>query len=193
MVGKRQPNFTRDYLKLWNAIWEQKISPDGRTCMLQLIFIKPNGQISPESCDITKWICCCLYMSIHYLFAFGAGIETLLEENIVKLDTDVLEEAFLLWIGIVSSTGNHAVLCYSWMSTEWIFCFLSWDSILDSILNNLFLMSLKKHLLYNLNWSCFEHAVACGNLTMLCCVTAAYLKIIEKAACFLSCETRSLT
>ena len=132
-------------------------------------------------------------MSIHYLCAFGAGIETLLEENIVKLDTYVLEEAFLLWIGIVSSTGNHTVLCYSWMSTEWIFCFLSWDSILDSILNSLFLMSLKKHLLYNWNWSCFEHAVACGNLTMLCCVTAAYLKIIEKAACFLSCETRSLT
>ena len=35
-------------------------------------------------------------MNIHCLFAFGAGTETLLEENIVKLDTDVLEEAFPL-------------------------------------------------------------------------------------------------
>ena len=117
MVEKRQPNFTRDYLKLWNAIWEQKISPDGQTCTLQLIFIKSNGQISPESFDITEWTCCCLYMSIHCLFAFGAGVETLLEENIVKLDTDVLEEAFPLWIGILLSTGNHAVLFYSWMSS----------------------------------------------------------------------------
>ena len=117
MAEKRQPNFTRDYLKLWNAIWEQKISPDRQTCMLQLIFIKPNGQINAESFDITKWTCCCLYMSIHCLFAFGAGTETLLEENIVKLDTDVLEEAFPLWIGIVLSTGNHAMLCYSWMSS----------------------------------------------------------------------------
>ena len=117
MAEKRQPNFTRDYLKLWNAIWEQKISPDGQTCMLQLIFIKSNGQISPESFDITEWTCCCLYMSIHCLFAFGAGVETLLEENIVKLDTDVLEEAFPLWIGILLSTGNHAVLFYSWMSS----------------------------------------------------------------------------
>ena len=56
-------------------------------------------------------------MSIHCLFAFGAGTETLLEENIVKFDTDVLEEAFPLRIGIVLSTGNHAVLCYSWMSS----------------------------------------------------------------------------
>ena len=56
-------------------------------------------------------------MSIQCVFAFGAGTETLLEENIVKLDTDVLEEAFPLRIGIVLSTGNHAVLCYSWMSS----------------------------------------------------------------------------
>ena len=27
-------------------------------------------------------------------------------------------------------------------------------------------MSLKKHLLYNLNWSCFKHTVACTNVTM---------------------------
>ena len=56
-------------------------------------------------------------MSVQCVFAFGAGTETLLEENIVTLDTDVLEEAFPLRIGIVLSTGKHAVLCYSWMSS----------------------------------------------------------------------------
>ena len=35
-------------------------------------------------------------------------------------------------------------------------------------------MSLKKHLLYNLNWSCFKHTVACGNVTML------HLYVVEK-------------
>ena len=31
---------------------------------------------------------------------------------------------------------------------------------------------LKKHLVYNLTWSCFMHTVACTNITMPCCVTA---------------------
>ena len=29
--------------------------------MLQLIFIKPSSGISPESFDVTKLTCCCLY------------------------------------------------------------------------------------------------------------------------------------
>ena len=29
--------------------------------MLQLIFIKPSDRISPESFDVTKSTCCCLY------------------------------------------------------------------------------------------------------------------------------------
>ena len=43
-------------------------------------------------------------------------------------------------------------------------------------------MSLKKHSLYNLNWSCFEHRVACAN--KLCRVVLQLLwpcKIIEKS------------
>ena len=36
-------------------------------------------------------------------------------------------------------------------------------------------MSLKKHSLYNLNWSCFEHTVACANITVPRCVTAVCL------------------
>ena len=41
-------------------------------------------------------------------------------------------------------------------------------------------MSLRKHSLYNLNWSCFEHTVACANVTMPRCVTAVCLcKIVE--------------
>ena len=44
----------------------------------------------------------------------------------------------------------------------------------------------KKHLLYNLNWSCFNNTctVACVNVNMLCCVTAVHVglrKIIEKS------------
>ena len=59
-------------------------------------------------------------------------------------------------------------------------------------------MLLKKHLVYNLNWSCFVHTVACTNITMPRCVTAACrCKIIEKSvigeSSFLSCETWSST
>ena len=36
-------------------------------------------------------------------------------------------------------------------------------------------MSLKKHCLYNLNWSCFEHMVTCANITVSHCVTAVCL------------------
>ena len=38
-------------------------------------------------------------------------------------------------------------------------------------------MFLKKHSLYNLNWSCFDHTctVASANITMPCCVTAVGL------------------
>ena len=55
------------------------------------------------------------------LFAFGAGIETLLEE--MKLDTDVLDETFALQLELVFFQAysrlrkyNHVVLCYSYMS-----------------------------------------------------------------------------
>ena len=53
-------------------------------------------------------------------------------------------------------------------------------------------MPLKKHLLYNLNWSCFTHTVTCGNVTM-----PQNCKIREISHgwifCFLSCETRFST
>ena len=59
-------------------------------------------------------------------------------------------------------------------------------------------MSLKKHSLYNLNWSCFEHRVAYAN--KLCRVVLQLLwlcKIIEKSVMgesfFLSYETWSST
>ena len=55
------------------------------------------------------------------LFAFGAGIETLLEE--MKLSTDVLDQTFTLQLEFVFFQAysclleyNHAVLCYSCMS-----------------------------------------------------------------------------
>ena len=55
------------------------------------------------------------------LFAFGAGIETLLEE--MKLNTDVLHKTFALELELVFFQAysclleyNHAVLCYSCMS-----------------------------------------------------------------------------
>ena len=42
-------------------------------------------------------------------------------------------------------------------------------------------MSFKKHSLYNLNWSCFEHTATCMNITMLSCVTAkCHCKVIDK-------------
>ena len=52
--------------------------------MLQLIFIKPSGRLSPESFDVTKFVC------LHLEQVF----ETLVEE--MKLDTDALEETFAL-------------------------------------------------------------------------------------------------
>ena len=55
-------------------------------------------------------------------------------------------------------------------------------------------MSLKKYLLYNLNWSCFELTVAYVNVTMPHCVTAVCLcKIIEKSVMdesFVFCPAR---
>ena len=48
---------------------------------------------------------------------------------------------------------------------------------------------LEKHLLYNLNWSCFEHTVACSNITMPCCVAV----VIEKSVMgesFVFCPAR---
>ena len=50
-------------------------------------------------------------------------------------------------------------------------------------------ISLRKHLLYNLNWSFFEHTVACANITMLCCVAAVCLcKISVMGESFVSCS-----
>ena len=65
--------------------------------------------------------------------------------------------------------------------------------------NELIQISLKKHSLYNLNWSCFEHRVACA--TKPCRVVLQLLwlcKIIEKSVMgesffFLSYETWSST
>ena len=62
-----------------------------------------------------------LYTNIHCLHLEQA-YETLLEE--MKLDKDVLDETFVLQLELVFfrvysclREYNHAVLCYSWMSS----------------------------------------------------------------------------
>ena len=52
-------------------------------------------------------------------------------------------------------------------------------------------ISLNKHLLYNLNWSFFEHTVACANITMPCCATAVCLyKMSVMGESFVFCSAR---
>ena len=41
-------------------------------------------------------------------------------------------------------------------------------------------MSLKKHSLYNLNWSCFKHTVPCANVKPCCIVLQLYMYLFEK-------------
>ena len=41
-------------------------------------------------------------------------------------------------------------------------------------------MSLKKHSLYNLNWSCFEHTVPCANVKPCCIVLQLHMYLFEK-------------
>ena len=60
--------------------------------MLQTdVFVTANDQIIPESFDVTNRYA---IIYTHCLFAFGAGIWTVLKE--VKLDIDVLEETVAL-------------------------------------------------------------------------------------------------
>ena len=119
--------------------------------MIQLIFIMPSTRVSAESFDDTKQTCCylpsSLYTSIHYLFAFGAGIWNCTRENEAWYRCPWRNIHFITWIGLVSSIEllaqvNHAVLCYSCydckiieksvMGESFFFCLTRLDPRLDS-------------------------------------------------------------
>ena len=60
--------------------------------MLQLIFIKPSGSISPESFDVTKKYAVAHTRVYTVCLHMEQAFETLFEE--MKVYTDVLEETF---------------------------------------------------------------------------------------------------
>ena len=84
--------------------------------------------------------------------------------------------------------------CCLYVSSTLFFCIWSRYLKLELRKWSLIQMPLKKHSLYNLNWSCFEHTVACANITIPRCVTAVCLwKIIEKSVMgesFVFCPAR---
>ena len=108
--------------------------------MLQLIFIKPSGRISPELTLQNKHAVACTRV-IHCLFAFGAGIWNLSWGNEAWYWCPWRNIRFKLELVLLRAYSrlrecNHAALCYSCMSLKnyreisygWIFCFLSCET-----------------------------------------------------------------
>ena len=89
--------------------------------------------------------------------------------------------------------NKHAViylLPYTRVYTVCLHLEQAFETVLEKM--KMIQMSLKKHSLYNLNWSCFEQRVACAN-KLRCVVLQLLCKIIEKSVMgesFFFCLTR---
>ena len=99
-----------------------------------------------------------------------------------SLSSQVTDKPRILWrykINILLLVDDYTLFVCIWSKHLKLYL-RKWSSIQ---------ISLKKHLLYNFNWSFFEQTVACPNITTPCCVAAVCLcKISAMGESFVSCS-----